>query len=890
MSYGRPARGRWRKRAASAAVAAALALAALALPGGPAQADQSGANEGPGLWVNGEWEGAYVFSTSGGLAWCFSPDAHGPWGVTYEDAQQVTSWQNDVGNWLSPQQINALGYVLSVYGVAGLSNETATAVRFLVYDLGGYRDVGGLGVIPLHSSYDLDDPGSYGSQLAASAGVRDLALAIKAEALANSNNWDGTGSLSTNFADRNLRPGEDAVATVTLPGIGAGKTVVFQVTAPDGSVSDHEVLTDGDSTATFTFNLPADAQGLYELRARIDDVPAAWPSISTPRGNVQNMIMGSAARRSWADPDGRKFRVASAPSVTTATSAQLVSGPTDLFDRAEVTGGVAGEAFTGATSLYGPFESNEAALGADLAAATPVGSAGLSGVYGADGAASVRSNGSVRVTQPGYYVWVERLDGTDTSLPFEPGPDGRPPETTVSVAPGLASKASVSAGDPGDVVSDTVTLSGLQTKVGDSDVTWTLSGGLYGPVRPGGDSTCATADWSGAALAVGVTHRVEASEVRPDGTATLSALAEAKLAGLDSCWGYAWTLTGRAPDGSTVKAEHKLGDPAQTVLVRFRPEASTKVSSQLVSGDSAQVNDQIQVTGGVEGLPFTGETALYGPFESNEAALSADLSAAKPAGRVPFGGVYGPGGKATVTSPWVKVEKDGFYVFVETLDATPASTPKPPAPTGRPPETTLKVAPTITSAVSARRADPGAVISDTVRLSGLVRTVGGADPEYVLRGGLYGPVATGDDLTCATADWSHAVRVADVSKRIVAADIPASGALEFTGLGSHSLDGADPATCWGFAWTLTASAADGSTVRVEHPLGDPAQTALVTWQPRIATTTSAQLVSGPTDLSDALTLTGGLPDRPFKGESSLYGPFASDAEALGADVTEMTPA
>jgi hypothetical protein len=794
----------------------------------PAAADEVGAQRGPGLVSGqGQWEGAYQFQ-SGKIGWCFSPDRIGPQDVVFNDPEPVTAWVNDQGVPLSPRQLNALGYVLSVYGVPGLSDETATAVRFVVYDIGGYTSIGGAGVVPAGSSYDLGDPASYGSVRASAVGVRDLALAIKSEAFARANSWDGTGSLTTNTAGRDLSPGDGATATVWLPGLGAGQTVTFELTHPDTTITVHDIVTADDSTATFTYSVPRGEPGLYGIWAHIESVPAAHPSIATPRGHVQTIIMGSAERRSWEAPERPAFRVRFQPTATTHTSAQLVIDRTSLFDTIGVAGGPPGEGFSGQTSLYGPFPTDQAAQGADLSGAEPVGTAAFSGTYGQDGTATVRSKADVAVEQPGFYVWVEHIDETPNGLPFEPGRAGRAPETTVLVQPSVRSEASVNSGAVGDQVTDTVTVAGLQATVGGGSVEWTLKGGLFGPVAPGPDQTCATADWTAAGLAVAIEQPVDPATLTSDGTAQLSGLGPFMLDHPYTCYSYAYTLAGAAPDGSTVTVRHPIGQPAQTVLVRYSPSASTKVSTQLLVADGqARVSDTIHVRDGVPDLPFTGTTALFGPFETNEAALAADLGAQEPVGSVSFGGVYGPDGQAVVVSPELTVDEQGFYVFVESLDATWASQPAPATIKNRPPETTVVLDVAITSQVSDTVVAPGRTVTDDVLLSGLVPMVGASPVTYALRGGLFGPMPADPALTCDSVTWSKAPMVSTISETIPPAAITKDGTLALRDLGPYVIPPEPRGVCYSYGYALTSTTASGATVTVEHPPGDPAQTLLV---------------------------------------------------------------
>jgi hypothetical protein len=367
---------------------------------------------------------------------------------------------------------------------------------------------------------------------------------------------------------------------------------------------------------------------------------------------------------------------------------------------------------------------------------------------------------------------------------------------------------------------------------------------------------------------IGIDQAVDPATVGSDGTVRLSGLGGFALDQPYGCYSYAYTLTGAAPDGTTVTVRHPVGDPAQSVLSRYAPSASTEVSTQLIDGAEAEVSDTIQVRDGVPGLPFTGTTTLYGPFTTNDEALTADLSGVEPVGSVAFGGVYGPDGTAVVTSPRVAVAELGFYVFVELLDATPASNPTPPGPAGRPPETTVLLQIDITSVLSAARSEPGSTVTDEVTLSGLVPLVGASPVTYQLRGGLYGPVPADSDQTCVGADWSDASMVLAITQTLAPTDIGDDGTMVLAELGPYTIPADRRGACYSYGYTLTATTPTGSTLTVDHAPGNPVQTTLVPLieEPEPTTLIPGSIVAGespasgprPVSLLAALITMGGV--------------------------------
>ena len=316
------------------------------------------------------------------------------------------------------------------------------------------------------------------------------------------------------------------------------------------------------------------------------------------------------------------------PTVVTNTSDQLASGATVLYDTLTVTGGPADRTLTGTTTLYGPFATQAEMLASNADIAPVVGTANFSVALDANGSGVARTADGVEITEPGYYTWVERLDGTGQT-----GQWAAATETSLNYAPQVATHISNQLSMAGQTITDTVTLTNLQTEVGGKAITHTLAGRLFGPVAAGTDSngqpTCAAVDWTTAPVAATFATETVNVAAAQGGSLTLPPRWAYQIPAdsVQECFSYEATLTASvAGDESPVSVTHRVGDALETTLVtdEWAPTSVTQTSDQLVNGPT-QLFDNITITGGRPDSPFTGRVSLFGPYVSQ-----AELAAATP--------------------------------------------------------------------------------------------------------------------------------------------------------------------------------------------------------------------------------------------------------------------
>ena len=263
-----------------------------------------------------------------------------------------------------------------------------------------------------------------------------------------------------------------------------------------------------------------------------------------------------------------------------------------------------------------------------------------------------------------------------------------------------------------------------------------------------------------------------------------------------------------------------------TLEPHFSPSVTTRTRDVVaVAGEPAV--DIVTLRGGRPGAGFSGSATLHGPFPS-----LAELRDAAPAdrpvvGTATFSGRYDAQGSAEVASSALEFPGPGYYTWVETLDPAEFVT-APPAPTWpQRSETSVAVAPTIETELSrGGSAEAGVDVSDRLVLRGVPgrEVPDGSGLSVSASGRLAGPMPPLDGQngpTCEGIDWSAAPTVTTYDDLTMRGD---------------ALDGLLPARlttggCYSAEATVTISHPSRPDIVVEHPLGHPDQTVLVTEPP-----------------------------------------------------------
>ena len=263
-----------------------------------------------------------------------------------------------------------------------------------------------------------------------------------------------------------------------------------------------------------------------------------------------------------------------------------------------------------------------------------------------------------------------------------------------------------------------------------------------------------------------------------------------------------------------------------TLEPRFMPGVTTKTRDVVaVAGEPAI--DIVTVSGGRPGAQFAGSTTLFGPFASLDELAAADSGDAPSVGAARFGGRYGDDGSAEVHSEELTFPGAGYYTWVEALEPAEFVTPPPPPAWPQLPETSLVVAPEISTELTPHGlAVSGVEASDAVRLAGVpaLAVPDGSRLRVRVSGRLVGPVpprGTDADPTCEGVDWAGAPVVA----RYEDLDLPPGpGGLHLAGLASARLS--EPG-CYSAEARVTLTHDSREPIVVEHAVGHPAQTVLI---------------------------------------------------------------
>lgn len=377
-----------------------------------------------------------------------------------------------------------------------------------------------------------------------------------------------TPTIETAVSSASVTPGTPVHDTVTIGNTGGGRgEIAWELhgplpPAPDGGCAGLDwsgspllasgtipVLDDGD------YDTPAAAPrgaGCYGWTATIDGDDFSGP-VTSPLG-----------------ASGELFLVRPATISTAASALRIAPGGTvtDVVDLS----GTGGGRGTLAWSLIGPIapaaDGTCAGLGWSGAATTDSGRLPIDG----DGRYETPATG---LTAGGCYSYVQRLTGDSPGGPSA-SLAGTPGETVFVGRPTVATTISAPSVLTGGTLSDRIVVGG--TGGGQGQLTWQL----LGPVAPGADGRCESADWSGAAVVAQGTIAVPGDGAYTTPVATVSK---------PGCHGYAVTLYGADYGGPVVSPAGAPGEvalvsepvvpPARVTIVKRVDHAAIEAGDQL---------------------------------------------------------------------------------------------------------------------------------------------------------------------------------------------------------------------------------------------------------------------------------------------------------------------
>lgn len=287
--------------------------------------------------------------------------------------------------------------------------------------------------------------------------------------------------------------------------------------------------------------------------------------------------------------------------------------------------------------------------------------------------------------------------------------------TKVLAQPKVRTQISAATLEPGDSVSDTILVEGLQGR------TATVNASLYGPFPSPDKIVCTTPPvWNGSITATGDGSSVTEPVVLPQ----------------SGYYTYKETLVGNA---GVAPAETGCAEATETTVVRGHPAIRTQVSAAQTTPGKTLTDTAIVSGLGVLSAPV--QVELWGPYDKLE-----DINCVGTPFAVSTFTANGDG--AYVTEP-VTITKAGYYTYREAILETPAMTGVQTA-CGEAAETSFaKAAPVVTTVVSDAVVKPGAMLHDNVKVSGIGQT------PVAVEVSLYGPFTSRAAIRCTETPLSR---------------------------------------------------------------------------------------------------------------------------------------
>ena len=284
-------------------------------------------------------------------------------------------------------------------------------------------------------------------------------------------------------------------------------------------------------------------------------------------------------------------------------------------------------------------------------------------------------------------------------------------------------------------------------------------------------------------------------------------------------------------DSQTVSASRTTAVSRTRVVV-----SSVAEPTELLAGGESR--DRVTIGGVGPNFRVTVTARLHGPFRT-ASAIRCDQPPA-------WEGTWRTDGPGNYQTPPVKLDRPGWYVYVQTVPgddntvgaSTPCTEPRE--------RVKVEVQPRVRTVVSNQRSAPGAEIFDTVVVEGL------AGETVTVQAALYGPFATREAIVCTgNPVWSGTVEAAGDGEYRTA---------PFT------------LTVPGF-YTYRETIAETELVRAaETRCADEAETTIVPGAPQVRTQVSATQTRPGARLTDQLVVTG-LGALTAAVKVDLFGPF-----------------
>jgi len=477
------------------------------------------------------------------------------------------------------------------------------------------------------------------------------------------------------------------------------------------------------------------------------------------------------------------------PTVTTRVQSVFVKAGDNIADLIAGSGYKPSTAGSGTSDAYGPLASDPVPSATAPAGTPQLGTATYTFTADATGAFTATTTTLVAPVT-GYYTWVEHLAPVPAeAIEGADGTYGASTETLIAYAPKLASKISTGTAMVGQEISDSWIPTGIHTTVGGVAFSNTLTGGIYGPVSPAADGTCAGLTWTAAPVASAITATTVTSDDPIPGLAAFRP-------NDPGCYSGGGVLTVKDAGGAVVlTVTHPAGDPAQTVLVTAPTMHTT--ASATVAMPGTVVTDTVEITGSkgdgkIEAhawvLPVAIDKQCDSITKAQWTAAIADGTAVEPIPAQTLT-ITGDGKVTTPTGYTAAPDHCGTWTEKATWASAPGVVVI--TPPGEPGETTLWIQPTISTLAHTTGTEAGATLTDDVILTGT----------HGIPGTITGNLLIGSpvDAACTAVNWSSATVLGAITP------IPTTADGTWTSSGITTPKGAAICPTFVETWTPTDS-------------------------------------------------------------------------------------
>jgi LPXTG-site transpeptidase (sortase) family protein len=304
---------------------------------------------------------------------------------------------------------------------------------------------------------------------------------------------------------------------------------------------------------------------------------------------------------------------------------------------------------------------------------------------------------------------------------------------------------------------------------------------------------------------------------------------------------FAPTSAAAAANGQrlALPAAQTISDSQTATPTRTTAQVSTAAKPTVLAvGESSADTVTISSTG--TGWKGTVQVKVYGPFRTTDSIACTGPPASQ--------STFSASGKGTFTTAAFKPSKPGWYVYQEVVPGD-AGTIGLTTPCNVASERfQVQVQPKVVTTVSSQTTAPGASVTDTVKVSGLL------GEHATVQAALYGPFGSTKAIVCTgTPVWTGTI------------DVPADG--------TYTTQPFTPTVAGYYTYHETIAAA-GFVRAAKTTCADTAETTVLPGKPSIVTQVSNQNVAPGSTITDKAVVSG-LGGLEATVTVDLYGPFAT---------------